>query len=68
MMGYSLILMSVVGERDGMALELDEESGEQVAEVFLDDETGARSVRFFNDQPVPLEAVEWLLAEAARRL
>lgn len=68
MNGYKLLLVSAVGVRDGMALELAAESGEQIAEVFEDDETGARTVRFFTDQAVPLPVVEWLLSEAANRL
>lgn len=68
MTGYKLLLVSAVGKRDGMALELAEESGEQVAEVFEDSATKARTVRFFVDRPVPLEVVEWFLAEAARGL
>jgi len=65
---YKLLLVSAVGDRDGMALELATESGEQVAEVFMDDLTGARTVRFYTDHPVPLDVVTWLLSEAARRL
>lgn len=68
MKGYKLVLVSAVGGRDGMALELSRETGEQVAEVFEDDESRARSVTFFTDEPVPLAAVEWLIAEAARQL
>ncbi|WP_228373708.1 hypothetical protein [Demequina soli] len=60
--------MSAVGERDGMALELSRDTGEQIAEVFEDDESRARSVTFFTDEPVPLAVVEWLLSEAARQL
>ncbi len=51
-----------------MALELDTEGGEQVAEVFEDDATRERTVRFFISEPVPLPVVEWFLAEAAKRL
>lgn len=68
MNGYRLLLLSAVGERDGMALELSRETGEQVAEVFEDDASRARSVTFFTDEPIPLAAVEWLLAEAAKQL
>lgn len=66
--GYKLLLVSAVGERDGMSLELARESGEQVAEVFEDDATRERTVTFYTDQPVPLAAVEWLLSEAAHKL
>lgn len=68
MMGYKLLLVSAVGKRDGMAIELAEESGEQVAEVFEDGATKARTVTFFSARPVPLEVVEWFLAEADRSL
>lgn len=68
MKGYKLLLVSAVGDRDGMALELAEKSGEQVAEVFVDESTGYRTVRFYTDSAVPLDAVEWLLAEASRQL
>lgn len=68
MNGYRLVLVSAVGDRDGMALELDTEGGEQVAEVFEDDATRERTVRFFISEPVPLPVVEWFLAEAAKRL
>ena len=66
--GYKMLLVSAVGERDGMALELALESGEQVAEVFEDDETKERTVTFYTDRPVPLAAVTWPLDTAAQRL
>jgi hypothetical protein len=65
--GYRLILASAVGERDGMALELTLDNGTRVAEVFEDDETRRRSVSLFMSD-VPLEAIEWLLAEARSQL
>jgi hypothetical protein len=68
MNGYRLLLVSAVGGRDGMALELSLDTGEQVAEVFQDEDTRTRSVTFFTGEPVPLEAVQWLLSEAANRL
>ncbi len=64
MMGYKLLLVSSVGSRDGMSIELATEDGEQIAEVFEDDQTKNRTVRFFVDSPVPLEAVQWLLSKA----
>ena len=64
MNGYRLILVSDVGERDGMALELDTVGGEQIAEVFEDEETKQRTVRLEVDWPVPVEAVRWLLDRA----
>lgn len=68
MNGHRLQLTSAVGERDGMALELALDSGEQVAEVFEDDETKERTVTFYTDRLVPLAAVTWLLENAASRL
>ncbi|MFT3887743.1 MAG: hypothetical protein QM713_06225 [Arachnia sp.] len=65
--GYRLILASSVGERDGMALELTRGDGFRVAEVFEEGESGRRTVTMF-EADVPVEAVEWLLAEAATRL
>ena len=65
--GYRLILASCVGERDGMAMELDRDDGRQVAEVFEDEDTRQRTVNLF-EKDVPLEALEWLLSEAAEKL
>jgi hypothetical protein len=66
--GYRLILASSVGERDGMTLELTRDDGTRVAEVFEDDETGARTFTVFDEQHVPVDVIEWLLEEARRRL
>lgn len=66
--GFRRLLVSAVGSRDGMAIELDAESGEQLAEVFEDDATRERTVKFYTTEPVPLAAVEWLLDEARRSL
>lgn len=68
MHGYQLRLVSYVGQRDGMAMELADEDGEQVAEVFEDSETKARSVTVWSDSPIPLDAVDWLLSEARSKL
>ncbi len=66
---YKLLLVSAVGDRDGMAIELAiAESGEQVAEVFADSVSGSRAVSFFTSEPVPLDVVEWFLEEAKRQL
>lgn len=65
--GYRLVLAGYVGERDGMALELDHDDGRQVAEVFENEDTRQRTVTLF-EKDVPLEAIEWLLLEAAARL
>jgi len=61
---YKLVLASSVGQRDGMALELAEPNGERVAEVFEDDKTRQRTVKFYTLDPVPLDAIEWLLERA----
>jgi len=66
--GHRLMLVSYVGERDGMALELADEAGEPLAEVFEDDATKERTVEFFATSPLPLAEVRWLLDEAERRL
>jgi hypothetical protein len=68
MNGYKLLLVSAVGSREGMALELDTVHGEQIAEVFEDEATKQRTVTFFVDRPVPLEAIEWLLDRARTEL
>lgn len=65
--GYHLVLASSVGERDGLGLELTCADGRCAAEVFEDGDTGRRVVNVFH-QNVPLEAIEWLLAEARTRL
>jgi hypothetical protein len=65
--GCRLILASSVGDRDGMALELTTDNGRRLAEVFQEDGSGRRTVTVF-EPDVPLEAIEWLLAEAASRL
>ena len=66
--GYKLILVSAVGDRDGIALELAADSGEQIAEVFEDDASRKRTVTFFTDRPIPLPVVDWFLAAAAETL
>jgi hypothetical protein len=67
--GYRTVLFGEVDPRDGWALELwGGADGEQVAEVFEDEATHERTVRFLTDQPVPLGAVRHLLVEAERRL
>jgi len=65
---YKLVLASEVGARDGMALELAELDGERVAEVFEDNETKRRRVKFYTLESVPLEAIEWLLERARATL
>jgi hypothetical protein len=65
---FHLLLSSSVGLRDGMSLELIGFDGERVAEVFEDDETGARSFTAFGERRVPPEVVEWFLSEARNRL
>ena len=65
--GYSLVLASSVGVRDGMALEPTRDGGVIVAEVYEDDSTRARTVTVF-ELDVPLEAMEWLLSSAREML
>jgi hypothetical protein len=63
--GFTITLGSDV-ERDGMFLEL-ARSSEVVAEAFYSDHTKKISISFL-DQPLPIEVVEFLTAEAWRRL
>ena len=56
-----------MGERDGMAIELDHDDGRPVAEVFENEDTRQRTVNVF-EKDVPLEAIEWLLLQAPARL
>lgn len=65
--GYSLVLASSVGVREGMALELTRAGGVIVAEVYEDDSTRARTVTVF-EPDVPVEAMEWLLSSAREML
>ncbi len=68
MNGYRLLLVSAVGERDGMSLELVRDSGERVAEIFEEEASGERSLTVFSTAPIPIGVAEWFIAEAARRL
>jgi hypothetical protein len=61
---FRLTLASWVGERDGMSLELTAKDDARLAEVFHDDQTGQLTVTVFGDRPVPIDAMEWLLARA----
>lgn len=63
---YSFVLASVVGERDGMALELRDSSGEVVAEVFEADATGACTFSMQSGASVPVAFVSALLDRAAK--
>ncbi|WP_418516288.1 hypothetical protein ACNUCX_01205 [Curtobacterium flaccumfaciens pv. flaccumfaciens] len=62
---YSVVLASFVGERDGMALELHDSSGEAVAEVFEADATGACAFSMRNGASVPVMFISELLRKAA---
>ena len=54
--------------RDGMYLELNEHEGKPgIAEVFFSDETNEFILNTFGND-VPLEAIEWLIAEARASL
>lgn len=63
---YKFVLASIMGERDGMAMELHGSDGRVLAEVFEDDQTKARTVSFYTSDPIPLRDIE-LLLDAARR-
>lgn len=63
-MTYKLRLVSAVGDRDGMALELADDEGEQLAEIFRDDDRNTLTISIFSDEPVDLTAIEMLIAEA----
>lgn len=66
--GYSLVLASDVLERDGMALELYDESGVKLAEVFRDDTNGERTLNVLAADGVPVHVAEWLLRRSAETL
>ena len=61
------VIMGSDVQRDGMYLELSLEGGSDLAEVFYSDTTHTFSLTLF-EPAVPLEAVEWLISEARRRL
>lgn len=67
--GFELVMGSDVAERDGMYLELNDGSVETMplAEVFYSDTDGSMSASTFGNT-IPLDAVEWMIAEAKRRL
>jgi hypothetical protein len=52
---------------DGMLLELADETGDIVADVFYSDPTGEMTLTTWRPN-LPLEAAEWLIAEAKVRL
>jgi hypothetical protein len=63
---YRYYLASLIGPpRDGMAIELHDESGEVVAEIFEDDATGACSFSMVQGARVPTDVVWGLLRLAA---
>lgn len=66
---YELVMGSDVAERDGMYLELSDGSMDTapLAEVFYSDVDGSMSVSTFGNS-LPLDKVEWMIAEAKRRL
>lgn len=51
-----------------MALELIRGGGERVAEVFEDDVSKQHTFSLFVEGPVPIEPIDWLIAEAKARL
>jgi hypothetical protein len=48
---------------DGMLLELTDESGDVIADVFYSDVTGEMTITTWRPN-LPLEAAEWLIANA----
>lgn len=66
---YELVMGSDVADRDGMYLELNDGSMETMplAEVFYSDIDGSMTVCTFGNN-ISLETVEWMIAEAKRRL
>ncbi|WP_062303818.1 hypothetical protein [Demequina subtropica] len=68
MHSYSLVFASFVGERDGVALELHDDFGEVVAEVFQPDGSQRGEFRMAHDAAMPFEVVEWFLAQSKAHL
>jgi len=66
--GYKLILASDVLERDGLGLELYSPEGTRIAEVFRDDDSGARTFNSFMPLNMRPEVLAWFLDQAAQRL
>jgi len=67
--GYQLVMGSDVADRDGMYLELNDGSMETMplGEVFYSDLDGSMTASTFGNS-LPLDAVEWMIGEAKRRL
>lgn len=66
---YEVVMGSDVADRDGVYLELTDGSIEAMplAEVFYSDIDGSMRVSTFGNS-LPIDTVEWLIAEAKRRL
>ncbi len=63
--GYTLVLASDVYERDGLGLELYDQAGQMVAEIFRDDAT--QSTNFTVVAPaasIPLSVLDWFVSRA----
>ena len=65
---YSLLLASDVLTRDGLGLELYDESGARIAEVFREDTTGERTLTVFVTRAIHIHVVEWLLSRGREEL
>lgn len=67
--GYELVMGSEGTDRDGMYLELNDGRMETrpLAEVFYSDIDGSMTASTFGNS-LPLDAVEWMIGEAKRRL
>jgi hypothetical protein len=61
---YRLVLASDVLDRDGLRLELLDQSGARIAEIFRDDENGSRRMTVFVQGPIPIDVVEWFVANS----
>lgn len=66
---FELTMVSDV-QRDGMFLELSDGVIEHapLAEVFYSDSDGRMTFATFDNASVPLDIVEWMIAEGRRRL
>ena len=67
--GYELVMGSDIADRDGMYLELNDGSmaNMPLGEVFYSDIDGSMTATTYGND-LPLDAVEWMIAEAKRRL
>lgn len=62
--GFELRLAQHDGQRVGQALELWIVGGGCLVDVFEDRHTRIRFFQAYTEEPIPIEAVEWLLERA----